>query len=216
MNDLNNLNGAKSMCIIIYKPAGTKISKTDVNNMWNTNPHGAGIAVPNKHKVEVIKGIMQRDELEYLLNQCDNTALILHMRIATHGSITPTNTHPFPCGKNRVLFHNGVLEHFGVHGTNEESISDSRHLAEDLAQLLYPAAKRILNTIADSTRNKFILIQDNIITFHGDFTEYKNLRCSNLHFIPIVTSFKTTKVSWNDWNTQGKTWRDINGKWWKE
>ncbi len=190
MNDFNNLNGAKTMCIIVYKPAGTKISKRDLNNMWSTNPHGAGIAVPNKWKIEVIKGIMKLDELEYLMNQCNNSAIIAHLRIATHGSISPANTHPFPCGTNRVLFHNGILEHFGAHGTNEESISDSKHLAEDLSLLPTPATKRILNTIADVTRNKFVMVQDNIITFHGDFAEYKNLRCSNLHFIPVVTKGK--------------------------
>ena len=205
-----------TMCIIVYKPAGTKISKKDLANMWNTNPHGAGIAVPGKKKIEVIKGIMKLNEFEYLLDQCDNTAIIIHMRIATHGSISPANTHPFSCGENRVLFHNGILEHFGIYGTKEESMSDSRHLADDLSLLDTPATKRILNTIADATRNKFVMVQDNIITFHGDFTTYKNLRCSNLHFIPVTTNYKTTKFSWNDWNTQGKTWRDVNGKWWKE
>ena len=118
------------MCVAIYKPANAKLPSFDIlRQCWETNPDGAGFAMPTRdnpeHAFHIRKGFMTWEAFEkavrdFKLADCEGD-LFLHFRIATHGGISPGNTHPFPVTKevkylqhtniltNSVLIHNGVL-----------------------------------------------------------------------------------------------------------
>lgn len=163
------------MCVIVYKPENITISAKTLKQMWTANPDGAGILIPDKSP-HIVKGIMELSRLSALLNNLNNVALLLHLRVATHGAVCTRYTHPFPCGKSRYLMHNGCLSGYGSPGNKGQS--DSAHLASDLRSLSTPATKRLLTAL----NGKFALCEKRAVTLFGHFTEYEGLSCSNLNF----------------------------------
>ena len=98
------------MCVAIYKPAKVKLPSFDVLRLcWETNPDGAGFAMPTQDNSEYAfhlrTGFMTWEAFEkavqdFKLSDCDGD-LFLHFLIATHGGISPGNTHPFPVTKEK-------------------------------------------------------------------------------------------------------------------
>lgn len=135
------------MCVILI--GKTKdIQKVDLNSAWISNPHGAGIAYPrgDNRGIEVIKGIMDLESLKGSLKGIKGEIKIaLHLRYATHGSISPSNTHPFKIGRSgSVLMHNGILSAFGRSG--DRGVSDSMDLARVLGEIKDPIDRRKILT----------------------------------------------------------------------
>jgi len=117
------------MCIIIVKPAGEDIPADHIlQNCFKNNPDGAGLMFQEKKKKVLIeKGFMTVDSLLYHLEKIDRKYTLsdrdvcIHFRQATHGVISPGNTHPFPVTNNvkelqkthittsAGLAHNGIL-----------------------------------------------------------------------------------------------------------
>lgn len=103
------------MCIIAVKLATAKHpSIEEIAKMWQSNPHGAGIAYPDVDGgVSIVKGLMTLEafmEAAKPLLEIPNSFYVMHFRIATHGSTGPDMTHPFWIKDGRVaLAHNGIL-----------------------------------------------------------------------------------------------------------
>lgn len=114
------------MCIIMVKEKGVEFPEKKVfENMWENNPHGAGIAVAINGMVHIEKGFLSKkafiDALEQMRGYEKNIGLILHFRIATHGGINAECTHPFPITRdvsalqslqvktNLAVAHNGII-----------------------------------------------------------------------------------------------------------
>lgn len=100
------------MCIIAYKPKKATITKRMLRNCWDNNPDGGGYMFSHNGKLIIKKGFFafrrfyqsyRKDERRYDGN------FVLHFRIATHGKISKTNTHPFYVNKNLGFAHNGIL-----------------------------------------------------------------------------------------------------------
>lgn len=117
------------MCIIAIKPAGVKMpATTTIENMWYSNPDGAGIMYAKAGTVHIEKGFMSLKDLKKALQRLEktidvvNTPIILHFRITTHGGTSPANCHPFPVTEKLPLLqmtkskaplgvaHNGVID----------------------------------------------------------------------------------------------------------
>ena len=114
------------MCIIAIKEKGVDLpTKDKLENMWENNPHGAGLAFAMDEKVYINKGFLNKKEflsfLEDLRSQAKNIPMLLHFRIATHGGINQECTHPFPIAENDSLkklqlitdvavAHNGIIK----------------------------------------------------------------------------------------------------------
>ncbi len=110
------------MCVISVSLKGKKFSEADLKKMWDSNPHGAGVAVllPNG-KVRVRKGFMHFDELMEFYDSeiCEGMIHALHFRFRSTGEILPQLTHPFRVDSvdeqklkyqaRAVLFHNGTV-----------------------------------------------------------------------------------------------------------
>ena len=104
------------MCIILV--ANKKhLSREMIENSFENNPDGCGIAWPTGSHVHFEKGMMTVDRM---LELCDRAPLphIAHFRIATQGGVRPELCHPFPVTRDvplilegdidgPVLFHNG-------------------------------------------------------------------------------------------------------------
>lgn len=116
------------MCIIAIKPKGVQFPSEEIlENMWYSNPHGAGMMWAEKGRVKISKGYMDFesfidgvDDLKEKLDVVD-TPIVLHFRLATHGGIKPENCHPFPitgnigvlqklmCTTDVGVVHNGII-----------------------------------------------------------------------------------------------------------
>lgn len=101
------------MCIAIVKPQGTEISDEILNNCFENNSDGAGIAYAKDGKIYVIKGIFNKDKFIKVVREVEKIAqgdILIHCRIATSGEIDKTNCHPHKVNDNLVMIHNGVLD----------------------------------------------------------------------------------------------------------
>ena len=97
------------MCIIIYKPAGLQLPDELMRFKCETqNPHGFGFATPTK----VFHSMSRKDFERRLTAEFDPAEpLLIHCRIATHGSLKKSNCHPFIDLESGVAFaHNGILD----------------------------------------------------------------------------------------------------------
>lgn len=112
------------MCIIVYKDHNVKKpTKQILETCWESNPHGAGLAIMKKDHVDIEKGFMSFNEFYDYANDMvkDDDAVAYHLRIATSGGINQGMTHPFPVTDQvndlkaismkakRAFIHNGVL-----------------------------------------------------------------------------------------------------------
>lgn len=121
------------MCIIALKPEKARLSREQLQIMWDANPHGAGFMYAHDGKVHVVKGLMTMDALVAAIEEVGPLRkMVLHFRIKTHGAISPEMTHPFWVNEGKLaMVHNGVIRPL-VHKTTE-SISDTAVFVKTLA-----------------------------------------------------------------------------------
>lgn len=122
------------MCIIARIPAGTQLPEENLENMWQANPHGGGIGYIDGDKVAVKKA-MELKEFKQLYKEVStkhgDRDMLVHMRIATHGSVCLENTHPFTVNKNTVMAHNGMMPDF-FEPPKKSDMSDTRFFIETM------------------------------------------------------------------------------------
>ena len=107
------------MCVISVSLYGTKFSERDLKKMWESNPHGAGVAWIEKGRVKVVKGLMRFDDLMEVYESIPEVMHAIHFRLRSAGEILPQLTHPFRVDiidmqklkytAKAVLFHNGTV-----------------------------------------------------------------------------------------------------------
>lgn len=124
------------MCMLCVIPPNTFPSRSKLENSALNNPHGFGygIAIPSEHRILTFR-TMDADEcinkfFEDRAKYPEHYA-IWHARIATHGSNTLDNCHPFKVGTDAqtYLAHNGIIP---VIENPKDDRSDTRIFAEDL------------------------------------------------------------------------------------
>lgn len=190
------------MCVIIHKPAGKIIPAKDLKQAWASNSDGAGIVIPSRCP-KVFKGIMKLKHLENIIETLTDHEIVIHLRWATHGSVSPDNTHPFPCGRDRYLMHNGILSNYGEAG--KKGRSDSAHFAEDISTLKAENIKRILETVS----GKFIFINRERISLHGQFSDRNGIKYSNLNWAP-TKEYYFERTRSKDWVTEYRNGYNIS------
>ena len=128
------------MCIIASIPAGSKIDDKTLTQMWNSNPDGGGIAYIEDGKVKTYKSMKLKkfkNNFFRILDEHGDSDILVHTRIATHGSICIPNVHPFKVmqdGKeldDLVFAHNGILPNPFIPPAKLD-ISDTRYINEVL------------------------------------------------------------------------------------
>lgn len=96
------------MCILILKPKGVKLPDySTICKCARRNPHGFGFAIQGE---KPFKTLNFEKFSEALYSADEDLAMLIHFRYATHGSIKPSNCHPFRDDSNGLIFaHNGVM-----------------------------------------------------------------------------------------------------------
>jgi len=108
------------MCIAIAQPKGTDTLSIDqLERGWTANPDGGGYAYINEYNDIVVVKDMDMDSFILQYVEAHGTygadsPFIIHMRIATHGSVTLANCHPFTApivgDGDMVFMHNGIID----------------------------------------------------------------------------------------------------------
>ena len=170
------------MCVIIYKPAGVKLpSLAILDQAQSLNRDGCGICSPSV----TYKGLSYKSFLAHLSKCDEEEPVLIHFRMATHGSVKRSNCHPFYDAETETYFmHNGILSGITVRGDKTDSECAFR-------DLLLPYIKRYgLNSkkVADCANqirgySKFALLQGENVRLFGDFINAKGCYYSNLRFL---------------------------------
>lgn len=113
------------MCIAIVKKEGANISDEYLENCFDNNKDGAGIAYAYEGKLYICKGIFDKDKFIKTVREAEKKAqgaMLIHCRIGTSGLMDKTNCHPHIINNRCVMIHNGIL-HINV--PNDSKISDT-------------------------------------------------------------------------------------------
>lgn len=176
------------MCVIVYKPQNKSLNIDDLADMWDRNPHGAGIAWQRRSKIRWVKGMMDFDTFIHTLGSIDrddSKELVIHFRLATHGSVEPLNCHPFPVyAKNAlkgedeaVLFHNGILNQFGKSG--KDGMSDSHDFTDSILSAI---GSKEIRKLLPHVGGRFAYWDAKGVLLTGGFTEKDKCEYSNMNW----------------------------------
>ena len=183
------------MCVAIYKPENVQTPSLDtLKKCWEANPDGAGFALltgGDKYAIEIHKGYMTWKQFKAAFEKyrlADFAGdMLLHFRIATHGGISPGNTHPFSLTKdvkllkhtnvrtNYALIHNGILPI-----KPKGDISDTMEFCRRMAPL-YQNIPSAFNLIEGMTgNNKIAVMTRERVHLFGQWECVKGVYFSNL------------------------------------
>lgn len=176
------------MCILVTKKKGVAFpSVQTVKNCMDSNPDGFAMAFNYKGEVITYKSMDYDDFLETYKSLVKNsdkndTAVMLHMRIATHGSVGLSNCH---CWKGNILgsemafAHNGILHHIG----NRDNMTDSETFLRDYIEPCDNMADflEVIDKNIGSSKFAFLDGEGHVIRF-GSFIEERGVHYSNGSF----------------------------------
>lgn len=166
------------MCVLLYKPKGVKIPPYNILKACAlANPHGNGFASER----DDFRSLDFEKFYDRVQSVDTNEACILHFRLATHGSVRPSNCHPFK--KGDIYFaHNGILD---ITPYKDKTDSETAFI-----KYVYPVAEKYgidsdetayaVSQIIGSSR--FALMQGDKVRLFGDFIEIGGIYFSNVRF----------------------------------
>ena len=200
------------MCVICFSPKGVDApTEEQIEDMFYTNPDGAGYAYEEGGKVKYKKGFINLDDLlEELkpLEQWKNRNLALHFRIGTAGHNDEYTCHPFKIttnygemreteGEGPVLFHNGILAEGGI---IDEHSSDTQDFVASFAPMLKKYSKSkardkwLEKTIG--TSKLLVMYGHNKYKMLGDWKKDGDLFVSNLNYCTATKYYTYNTPQW--------------------
>ncbi|MEM0333019.1 MAG: class II glutamine amidotransferase [Candidatus Aenigmatarchaeota archaeon] len=201
------------MCVIIKGKIGDleNLDYRDYLSAWKHNPHGSGIIVYDDKKVLKIQRAMKFKDFNNQLNTIKkeypkDISIVIHMRLATHGSIKEENTHPFSFDEKFYIIHNGV---FGYYKNKNAALDkpDSYWKAENFYEKYIKKGLDLSNFSdnflirffeCETGNNRVVLLhktKNGLIEKFFNFKEYKNLLVSNTY--SFNTAFATCRSSYS-------------------
>lgn len=187
------------MCVIAVCQS-RRLTDAEVDKMQSWNPHGIGIAWPNRKegRVEYVKGLTPEEAIALIPRL--PLPQIVHFRFASVGAVGPDLCHPFAIDRvpdvsaeghaPRVLFHNGtwlkwkvgfeaVRDKAGLDpAASPDGWSDTRVMAALMAAYSPEAVAEI---VGDGQRLAIMHANGRVQTF-GAFAKHKGLLVSNLYW----------------------------------
>ena len=129
------------MCVIALSPIDTRLDESTLDKMWNENPDGGGISFIDETKtIRTYKTMDKDDFIKVALSVFDkysiSSPILVHCRIATHGSVCEANNHPFNVDNHTVMAHNGIIQCVEV--PEKSDISDTRMFINTWLRYLRP------------------------------------------------------------------------------
>lgn len=203
------------MCILIAKKSNVrKMTEQEIRNSASNNPDGFGMAYVVGGHLFVHK-TFELNEIIDINNRLPNdTPIIYHFRIATHGTVNKNNCHPFMGDDADVAFaHNGVLS---IQNDKEKDWTDSetafRYLFEPLLKVVDIKSEqfeRAVNTIIGTSKFAFIQSNGEVKTF-GNFIDEDGLLFSNSTY---SYSYKPTTYYSGYLSKEDYSWANKNDAW---
>lgn len=153
------------MCIAIVKPQGTEISDEYLENCFDNNKDGAGIAYAKDGKLYIVKGIFDKKQFIQEVRKAEKIAqgsMLIHCRIGTSGLKDKKNCHPHIVNDNLVMIHNGILD---IDVPKNSKVSDTVIFIEKYLKKLskdFVKSEPIMHLIekAIGDRNKFAFLNN--------------------------------------------------------
>jgi glutamine amidotransferase len=179
------------LCVV---PPNVIPSREKLENSALNNPHGFGFAIviPSEKRIHAERTMNADTSINRFLQMRalhPEGYAMWHARLATHGTTTVDNCHPFRVGGDRktYLAHNGILPIVEPTG---DTRSDTRIFAEDLLPAIGGVASldnpQVQNLIEDFTSGSKVCV----LTVHPD----AKFQCYLFH--------------------EEKGWRDNSNVWW--
>lgn len=201
------------MCVIAIKNHGGRLGKKTIKKMFESNPDLCGVSYQDFENKRVIthRGLTLPEILKINAMIPDEVIAVYHFRIATSGSVSIFNAHPFPLwgAKDRKdVISDYSLSHNGIFGTGNTLKSDTHLIVNMIEETGLKKSLSWLDYICSLSKSKIaILSWDNLITF-GKFetqASYPDIEFSNLYwrYDYIQT---TQKWSRGKWDTNTKNW----------
>jgi glutamine amidotransferase len=121
------------MCVIVHQPRNAHLSKKRAKRLWKVNEDGGGFAfIDNSGTIQVEKSLDFKtfwNQFEAARSEFPKRDYMLHMRIATHGTISLENVHPFQVNEHTWMAHNGVIRAVPDY---EDGRSDTRVFVDEV------------------------------------------------------------------------------------
>lgn len=110
------------MCIAICTSPNTSLTEDQLLNCHTSNKDGCGFAYISTdysgvRRLKTYKTMdFQKFKKQYYRAVKNNpeSPMLVHFRIATHGTVDKFNCHPFKVNKRMVMIHNGIINGMGV------------------------------------------------------------------------------------------------------
>lgn len=219
------------MCIVIIKEKGVKFPKFEnVQESCKRNPDGFSMMWNENGIVKTYKSM----DREVFLNKykkiaCknpDNIALVIHARIATHGSVGIKNTHCWTDKRKSIGFaHNGILSI-----KNRGDMTDSETFFRDIFLPIYESkginfAKLSADAVIGTS--KFAFLNKDGEVFHlGIYTKDEGCLYSNTTYRKVTTNVISRRGNYSahrwqhsffnpftqkyDYKGANESWRDFS------
>jgi len=138
------------VCLLCFSPAGTMPRREDIEMACANNSDGFGFAIRINDGIITSRGLNAKkviDKFFAIREAHPDSDAMFHARLATHGTVTNENCHPFRvAGDPRlVLGHNGILP---MQVPIDSNRSDTRIFADDILPAM---GIEILDSYADRT-----------------------------------------------------------------
>ena len=194
------------MCVLVAKAKNArKITEQEIINCANSNPDGFGMAWVENGKVKTMRTFNVNEIIRKNDQLRDDQAIIYHFRIATHGSISKNNCHPFLSKEQNIAFaHNGILN---IANHNDWTDSETAFRFIFLPILKHNSISssefnNVIETIIGSSKFAFLQGDETLTTFGNFIKEDGGILFSNSSYKSRewfgCNSFPTTCVLGNN------------------
>lgn len=217
------------MCIIVAVPANVPLpDRNTLRECFLRNPDGSGFMYSNGKSVKIRKGFMSFDKFMEALDFEDipeDTAVVMHFRIKTHGNVQPKCCHPFPISSNPDdlkalsidarwgVAHNGIID-------GRSTSADWSDTMDFVAGVMAPLSRmnpsfmhsEDAQELLESACGSKLAILDNAgdLMLVGKFFEEDGVFYSNTSYIPYTYNYSTYS-SW--WDKQFQDKYDEKDEW---
>lgn len=210
------------MCVIVVQEG--KFPGWDImKNCWDKNPDGAGYMFQIDGQVHLSKGYMSFETLKRSVMASvpdyKHATIVYHFRIATHGTVTPNNTHPYPysnvvehmralelrCGLG--VAHNGMISKIDAASQRKEDISDTaqfilEHYKEDIK---LSSIIKAFQRETERSRSRFAILTGTKVFTSGKFYNIAGCKFSNFYSHTPTITYPKSQVSYQTlpWEAYG-------------
>lgn len=136
------------MCLIIVKPEGIKIPNKYLETAMEVNDDGWGVMAWRKQQLLTVKKGLSKEDFWKVYNNFQERKLAIHFRLASAGSVSLQNCHPFEVSDDIWFFHNGTIS---------RETGDKSDTAVFVEEILQPLKREVKNFWKNPLIEKIIL-----------------------------------------------------------